>query len=158
MMTTNFFEVFNSVLKRAPNLPIAACVQTNQVTTFIFRRKAIAACLSEEAFIYRKYPLSSLPSVYRRIVIVLECSTFTRGIMEVKAGQSSVHPNKQCYIQLVELQNRTCICQNPNLLGYYCSHILMACQACILTQTIRVVMVLNNNIYLYMGAYLLAHS
>lgn len=59
MMTTNFYEVFNSVLKGTRNLPIIACVQTTFYRVndyFMLRRKATDARLFDGAL----YP--SLPS------------------------------------------------------------------------------------------------
>lgn len=47
---------------------------------------------------------------------------FQQSLIEVKTGQLNVSLSKGGHVQLVDLQNRTCTCQKPQLYGYYCSH------------------------------------
>lgn len=131
LMTTNFSEVFNSVLKGARNLPITACVQMTFYRVndyFVLRRRAAAAALSDGG----QYPpqiaakLSAYgPRANRHSVRVFN---FQQGIVEVKTGESSVSPNKGGHVQLVDLVSRICTCQKPQLYGHYCSHMLAACR------------------------------
>lgn len=53
---------------------------------------------------------------------------FQQGTVEVKTRQSNVSPNKGGHMQLVDLVNRICTCQKPQLYGHYCLYILAACQ------------------------------
>lgn len=116
MMTTNFSEVFNSVLKGARNVPITAYVQMTFYRVndyFVLRRKA-ALALSEDG---GSYP----PQISARLVAYgvkanshgVRVFNFQQGIVEVKTAQSGMHPHKggifrwpTLQIEVVHIRNR----------------------------------------------------
>ena len=129
-MTTNMSEVFNGVLKGAHNLPITDLVQLTFYRVnnyFIVKREhgEIRLASGEEFTPYMDVKIKAkVVKAGSHEVLLYD---HVQGLFHVKARRFVGSSNRKPRTYHVNLRTGSCTCTKTLLLGFPCSHILVAC-------------------------------
>ena len=122
-MTTNMYEVFNSVLKGARSLPITALVQL----TF-FRLNSYFVARREQGYNILSSNEQYTPYVDAKIKAhVVKDGSFELVLYDHNQGQFHVK-SKRGRTHRLNLHDHKCTCDKTLIYGFPYSHIIAACQ------------------------------
>ncbi|RVX01849.1 hypothetical protein CK203_019342 [Vitis vinifera] len=130
IMTTNMSEVFNGVLKGARNLPITALVQLTFYwvnSYFTVRREHGASRLASGEEFTPHIDAKIKAKVVKVGAHEVLLYDHVAGRFHVKTRHSVGGSNRKPRTYHVTLQTGSCTCNKTLLLGFPCSHILVAC-------------------------------
>ena len=125
IMTTNMYEIFNSVLKGAQILPITALVQL----TF-FRLNSYFVARREQGYNRLAPYVQYTPYVNAKIKAhVVKASSFEIALYNHNQGRFHVK-SKRGRTHRLNLHDHKCTYGKTLIYGFSCCHIIAACQFC----------------------------